>query len=417
MSNLLGRLSDPKAIFRAWEVVKKNKNVAVGVDEMSVLAFQQSEKIHLATIVKQLKSKSYQFQPSRRKAIPKGAGKKGTRNIHIFTVRDKIVQQALARLFLSTSPEKALFPEVYNSVAVAYLPRTNGVKVSVDRVKQNYKDGHKYLCSLDVKDFFDNISGDELLKKITSRLPDNSLNWLIENTIKQEVYILDKNDVVSQVLQGSVLAPLYSNIYLAEFDRAVEQNKIQALRYADDVAIFAKTSEEAKLHRAKLHKLLKEKTGLDFYPDDDKKKGSKIMSFGQYASFLGIRYSKSNKGYLKIEPAPDKVSSQKAKIDEFFANETYSIAENIFRTNLSIKSWYSHYTACGCHQSLIRPAVHDIFSHYYAATCSILVNSGITNKTVLTLNQLHTLGVMRPSVLKRKKVSISTQPSLAKDVK
>lgn len=403
MSNLLGRLAEPKTIFRAWEVVKKNKNVTVGVDEMSVLAFQQSEKTHLATIVKQLKNKSYQFQPSRRKAIPKGTGKKGTRNIHIFTVRDKIVQQALARLFLSTSPNNSLFPEVYNSVAVAYLPKTNGVKVSVDRVKQHYKDGYKYLCSLDIKDFFDNISGDELFKMITSKLPDDSLNWLIENTIKQEVHILDKTDVLSQVLQGSVLAPLYSNIYLAEFDQAIEKNKIPVLRYADDVAIFAKTSEEAKKHRAKLHQLLKDKTGLDFYPDDDKKKGSKIMSFGQYASFLGIRYSKSNKGYLKIEPAPEKISSQKIKIDEFFADETYSIAENILRTNLSIKSWYSHYTTCGCHQSLMRPGIHDIFTHYHAVICSIMVNSGITQKTTLTLDQFHMLGVMRPNMLKKKK--------------
>ena len=256
---------------------------------------------------------------------------------------------------------------------------------------------------MDIRDFFDNIPGNELYNKIITQLPDDSLNWLIKNTIDQKVYILNKEEDVSQVLQGSVLAPLYSNIFLAEFDRAIEQNSIPALRYADDVAIFARSSEEAKFNRKILHELLHEITGLDFYPDDDKKKGSKIMSFGQYASFLGIRYSKSNKGYLRIEPSPEKIASQKERIVELFANESYSIAENILRVNLSIKSWYSHYITCGCHQSLMRPAISAIFSHYHSVICYVLAQTGITNKTSLTRGQLHMLGVMRPNLLEQKK--------------
>lgn len=401
MNNLLGKIANRKTISRAWDVVKKNKNVAPGIDDMTVALFEQSKNTHIDTIVKQLKNKTYQFQPSRRKAIPKGSGK-GTRNIHIFTIRDKIVQQAIARLFLSNSKEKALFPEVYNNIGIAYLPKTNGVKISVDKVKEKYKEGNNYLCSMDIQDFFDNISGQKLYEKITTKLPDDSLNWLVKNTIDQEVYILDEKDTVSSVLQGSVLAPLYSNIFLADFDSSVEKSGIPAIRYADDIAIFSKTSEEAKLSRNKVRKLLQDTTGLDFYPDDHKKKGSKIMSFGQYVIFLGIRYSKSTKQYLKIEPSSEKISSQKEKVDKFFAEQTYSIAENILRINLSIKSWHSHYTTCGCHQAPMREAIRDICNHYNTATSSLLATNGITDKKLLTTSQLHILGVLKPNVLKKK---------------
>jgi len=47
------------------------------------------------------------------------------------------------------------------------------------------------------------------------------------------------------VRQGMPLSPFLANLFLAEFDKTCQKRGLRVLRYADDLAFFAKSKDEA----------------------------------------------------------------------------------------------------------------------------------------------------------------------------
>lgn len=401
--SLIQQLSSAQTIERAWKVVRKNRKVAPGIDGVTIELFESTKRQELPLITEQLRNGSFDFQPAKRAHIRKNESE--TRPINVLTIRDKIVQQAIQTIFLpKRDREKTLFPEIYNSVAVAYLPGKNGLKESVEKIKQAYSEGYKFLVTMDIKSFFDEIPSEEMYKKIVTRLgTDTSINWLIKKTIEQEVHKKGVPELnPGGVLQGSILAPLYSNIYLAEFDKKLLESDLIAIRYADDIAILTRTHKSAVKAVEIARKSLKETAKMDFYPDGDKK-GPQIQHLDDHGVFLGIRYSRNPHDRLRIEPSKKKISTQKGKVDEFFLEEDTSIAEAIIRTNQSIHSWFHHYDICGCHMGPLRKALREIHLHYLETIQFVLKKEDILLNPNLTRKQMYKLGVLNPSTLKRKR--------------
>ncbi|MFZ5437465.1 MAG: reverse transcriptase domain-containing protein [Patescibacteria group bacterium] len=386
---------------RAWDVVKKRRDVAAGIDGVTVDEFEASLSSHLKTISKELNEQRYAFQAARKRAIPKDSTG-ATRDIHVFTVRDKIVQQAIQATLLAKKKEESLFPEVYNDIAIAYIPRLNGVAEAVKKAKTHYADGYIFLTNLDIQDFFDNIPGRLLFEKITKRLPDDSINWLIDATIKQKIYKISSD--VDKVLQGSVLAPLYSNIYLSEFDFFLIKNGIRAVRYADDLALFSKNEDDAVKHRQTVREALKTLASMEFYPDDHHKKAPKIRCMNDFADFLGIRFSKGPRD-VTVGPSPEKIDEEKQKItDAFRSEELVTFVHKINRSNRSINSWCQHYYTAGAHQSPMHSAIKEITDHYSRLCIQFLRDIAILSpRDSLTREQLNLLGVLGANAVKRKR--------------
>lgn len=397
---MLDEISSKAHLNRAWQVIKK-RDVAAGVDGITVDIFESSLSIQISVISRQLLAKKYSFQASKRKAIPKGSGQ-DTRDIHIFSVRDKVVQQAIQSKLLAKKKETSLFPEVYNDVAVAYIPKLNGVAMAVKKIKGFHSQGKIFITCLDIKDFFDNIPGDELFKIIIKRLPDDSINWLIEATIKQKIFALEED--VDKVLQGAVLAPLYSNIFLSKFDKYLIENGILAIRYADDLAIFSSNEQEATKSKAFVRKALKEIAKMDFYPDGDNSKAPKTRCLNDFAEFLGFRFTKGPRN-LVISPSSKKINEEKQKITDVFSSlEFPTFVRKIQRCNRSISSWCQHYFRCGANQAPMRDAVQEISKQYENLAIHFLrkINVISANK-LLSRIQLNEIGLLSPTNIKRKR--------------
>jgi len=403
MSSLLKKITNRATIKRAWKAVRK-KDSAPGVDNITVRRFEASKKSSFRKIQSELLNGTYSFQPSRQKAISKRSG--GSRNIHIFAMRDKVVQQCIQSILLAKRQNESLFPEVYNDIAIAYIPNLNGVSIAVSKVKEYYSTRNIFLTTLDIKNFFDNIPGKMLLQKITSKLPDQSINWLIKKTITQKVFVFSKTKTFDKVLQGSVLAPLYSNIFLADFDSALSAKGIKAIRYADDLALFSKSSEEAIKHKKTVRKLLSKICSMEFYPDANKVKGPKIRCINDYAEFLGIRFSLGTRKYLIVEPTRRKIKMEKQRLTDIFNSpKNLTIISKITKSNQSVRSWCYHYfKSVKCHQRPMRSAITDITSHLSELVAMSLRKIQIINQAkILTTEQLKELGVLGPSQLKRKR--------------
>lgn len=288
--SLIKEVSSLSQLGRAWSALKRNKDVTPGIDRETIELFDINFRANLANISKKLRSKSYKFSEVIQKPIPKHPGSKKTRDIRIFTLRDKIVQKSI-QISLEKKSDKKYFPEINNSVSVGFLKKVSGVKEAVKRIKKYHKNGFEVLTSADIAKFFDVINRSKLKKIITKRLaPDTSINWLLDQCLSPEVIKMDRNlenktflpDTHEGVSQGSILSPLFSNIYLMSFDKALEKSKILAIRYADDLAILSKNLTAAKIELSKVEKILLKESGLKFHPFGTDKE-PKICSLNHYA--------------------------------------------------------------------------------------------------------------------------------------
>jgi hypothetical protein len=103
----------------------------------------------------------------------------------------------------------------------------------------------------DIRQFFNSINEEILFRKIASIFTDNKLLELIKLLI---------NAHSPGISTGSCLSPVLSNLYLADFDRVVEQNSAFYSRYVDDMLVAPTSNIE----------LIKEKlaeVGLEINPE------------------------------------------------------------------------------------------------------------------------------------------------------
>jgi hypothetical protein len=83
------------------------------------------------------------------------------------------------------------------------------------------------------------------------------------------------------IAQGSILSPLYSNIYLHEFDLAITARGYRLVRYADDLLILCRSQREAYRALAQAEEVLAE-MGLNFKPSK-----TRIAPLAEGFKFLG----------------------------------------------------------------------------------------------------------------------------------
>jgi RNA-directed DNA polymerase len=94
--------------------------------------------------------------------------------------------------------------------------------------------------------------------------------------------------------QGGYLSPLFSNIYLSDFDHTMIKNKYKLIRYADDFIVMCKTLEEAEGAYILTRYMLEDLLGLEMHPrvDKDKKARTRIIKITQTTiQFLGVHFN------------------------------------------------------------------------------------------------------------------------------
>ncbi len=399
---ILSEIADFDDLFTSWKAVSKTTSE---IDGISIPQFKANIVEELKKIQSELKNKSYNFSPIQKKLIGKPNSTK-KRPIHLYTIRDKIVQRSIQRAFQRKRKElnqNCIFPGMFNPVSIAYLPKISakdltGVKKSTELVQTYFDQGLEVISCMDIESFFDRISIDILKKKIDEGLQgDNSVNWLLDQFLHPEVinidYTIDGSGITTTgVKQGSILAPLFSNIYLQEFDSKIVEKNLKVIRYADDVAIFS-VSQEAALSNVELVKqILLETASLEFYKDSSKKTKTYNLRRLRAAEFLGIRYELVGESLLRKMPTKAKINSLKEKIIEASSRSNLSLVELVTKLNATLKGWYIFYDSIGCHKTTINEAYKEASLMYEQKVNDILLRKGITQQK-LSRSNLRYLGV------------------------
>lgn len=234
---------------------------------MSITDFENDLASNLDEIRSDLVAGNFNFSPLKGTAVPK-PGKAKDRLICMPTVRDRVVQKAL--LFLIN---RHAFPLINNGVSFCGISENpfstrsrrirevKDIRAAILKILENLKEGRFCVLQSDIKGFFDTVPKAEMLEKLNPILPDETFKPLLEDIVNFEIAnrdILVRNarlDVPPLstsigIPQGSPLSPLFSNIYLLDFDEAMKGRYQSAyIRYADDFLVLCDSIEEAEQAR------------------------------------------------------------------------------------------------------------------------------------------------------------------------
>ena len=360
--SLIGKVATRKNLEMAWRDVNRfARPFSHGMSNQTIQDFQANLKSNLELIRSELLSGNYQFGNIRAVTIKKKSGKK--RPLKIADVRDRVVQRAITRI-LEKNLEKKF--NLNNLASHAYL-RKKGVRSAISRMLKLHKDGHHVILEADIEKFFDTVDLNILLNEmIFPNLLDDSINNLIVGAFKMEIGNKDKlpeddfelyPDSAVGLPQGGYLSPLFSNIYLSEFDQSMLRENFQLIRYADDFIVMCKSMEEAENAYKHAQKILEMDLNLKLHPRDDNGKQAKtrIVKVSQTTiKFLGVQFNG-----LRIWPDPEKRRQLSNKLSSINKNSRH-VRELLNSINNLLEGWVAAYGFCDLNENYMNEIDNEV---------------------------------------------------------
>lgn len=224
---------------------------------------------------------TYRFAPYLENLKPKGRNK-APRLIGIPTLRDRVVLSQLNR-FLA-----AVFPDcVPKNIASSYVR-------SVFEDLKTKTPADIWICSTDIKTFYDAIQQDRLMSVLRRRIKNKAALVLVHGALRTPT--VPKNTKRSRhsefrpkrgVPQGLAISNILAAIYMREIDDAMKKLGVAYFRYVDDVLMYGgKDAVDRALRslRARLRR-----RGLSLHPEASGKTSRQPMTktFG----YLGYTFT------------------------------------------------------------------------------------------------------------------------------
>jgi group II intron reverse transcriptase/maturase len=330
--SLIGRIT-AQLMQEAYKSVKRNRGSA-GLDKVSIDMFENNLEQNLQSLMKDLKSNTYEPIALRRVYIPKGD--KEYRALGIPAVRCRVAQEVIRRLI------DPIFDKQFHNNSYGFRTGRN-CHQAIEQVLEYAQQGYKYVVDGDIKGFFDNISHKLIEDIIASEIADGKVLKLIKKFLKSGVM----EDGITKPTtkgtpQGGVISPTLANIVLNYLDWQLEAQGYKFVRYADDFVIMCKSMSQAEKALDFVKNIVEKDLQLELNAEK-----TKIISFSQGIEFLGFCISSR---YVRMRP----------KSEENFKSKIRNLTKRLHNLDA---------TVIGKLNRVIRGTV-NYFHPYFATTLS-----------------------------------------------
>jgi len=228
----------PDSLFSAWEHVLENAGCA-GADGVTVDQFARSVEAETTALLHEVETDEYRPLPLLPITVQKKPNSNATRTLMVPAVRDRVLQTAVGRQLGHA------FEDEFLECSFAYRPKRS-VNSAIARIRFLHNHGYSFVAEADIESFFDRIDHALLRQRLAAALKDHALLALLEQWIPGPVWDGRQVRPLRQgVPQGSPISPLLANLFLTDFDLALEQAGLKLIRYADDFLILSADSQHA----------------------------------------------------------------------------------------------------------------------------------------------------------------------------
>jgi RNA-directed DNA polymerase len=215
--DLYNLVCDPAFLLVGWLRVRANKGArTAGVDGQTARYIEAVRGVEefLSELRADLKARTFQPLPARRRAIPKAGGK--VRYLGIATIRDRVVQASL-KLVL-----EPIFEADFQPCSYGFRPKRR-VQDAVAEVRHLTSHSYEWIVEGDIKACFDEISHPALMDRVRARVGDKRVLALVKAFLKAGILDEDRvlRDTDTGTAQGSILSPLLSNVALSVLDEHI----------------------------------------------------------------------------------------------------------------------------------------------------------------------------------------------------
>lgn len=235
--DLMNRIAELSNLAAAMRQVVSNGG-SPGIDGMTVQELRDWFAGHAEDLRQDLLEGRYRPEPVKGVEIPKPGG--GTRQLGIPTCRDRLVQQAIARVLQSR------YEATFSDHSYGFRPGRSAHQ-ALSRASRYVADGYTHVVDVDLEKFFDTVCQDRLMRRLGYRIGDRRVLRLIGRFLRAGMM---SEGLLSQrtkgTPQGSPLSPLLSNIVLDELDKELEARGHRFVRYADDLIILTRSKVAAE---------------------------------------------------------------------------------------------------------------------------------------------------------------------------
>jgi Retron-type reverse transcriptase len=309
----------------AWLQVKANDGAA-GIDGMDVGRTKEHLRMHWEQIEAKLWEGKYQPAGVRVVEIPKPQG--GTRTLGIPTVTDRLIEQAFGQVL------SAIWEPHFSEHSYGFRPGRSAHDAV--RAAQGYvSEGKEWVVDVDLKNFFDQVDHDILMRMVAERVRDKRVLKLIGRYLRAPMVQGRSEQVrVKGTPQGGPLSPLLANVYLDAFDKELERRGLSFVRYADDIAIYVSSPRAAERILESVIEWLRTELKLEV---NREKSGSGPTD---QSSLLGFRIDRRS----EVSVAPKAIAKLKSRVRECWRS-CQSKTSNQLRDQWKqyIEGWWAYF--------------------------------------------------------------------------
>jgi RNA-directed DNA polymerase len=249
-----------QAVWQAYRKVRANKGAA-GVDEQTLIQFEQDLQGNLYKLWNRLSSGSYFPPPVRLVEIPKKGG--GVRPLGVPTISDRIAQTVVA-----AELEKVVEP-IFDDDSYGYRPGKSAHDALAACRQRCWRFG--WVVDLDVKAFFDSVDHQLMLKAVAHHTDQRWIllyvqRWLQAPSQRPDGTLVERDRGTPQ---GSAVSPVLANLFLHYALDAWLRRVFPSVpfeRFADDAVVHCTSLAQARQVQDAIGTRLTE-CGLLLHPD------------------------------------------------------------------------------------------------------------------------------------------------------